>query len=96
MLSRILPGKTLLYGETARDGPYRMRLNADGSAAVLRGHDRIQFDTGLWSVNADQFCREWKTSEPRRMCFAVVSDGSKIQLFDHVGLMYIDAHIIED
>lgn len=96
MLSRILPGKTLLYGETARDGPYRMRLNADGSAAVLRGHDRIQFDTGLWSVNADQFCREWKMSEPRRTCFAVVSDGSKIQLFDHVGLMYIDAHIIED
>ena len=95
-LSHFLPGKTLLYGETARGGPYRMRLNADGSAAALRGHDRLQFDTGSWSINEDQFCREWKTSEPRRMCFAVVSDGSKIQLFDSASLMVFDARIVED
>ena len=36
-LLRILPGKTLVYGETASQGPYRIRLNADGSAVVLRG-----------------------------------------------------------
>jgi len=96
VLSHILPGKTLLYGETASAGPYRMRLNADGSAAALRGHDRIQFDTGSWSINENQFCREWKTSEPRRMCLAVISYGSKIQLFDSTGLMVFDARIVED
>jgi CubicO group peptidase (beta-lactamase class C family) len=96
MLSRILPGKTLLYGETAPEGPYRIRLDTDGSAVVVRRPERVQFDTGSWSVNEDQFCREWKTIEPRRMCFAAVTDGSKIQLFDHMGLMFMDARIVDD
>jgi hypothetical protein len=96
MLSRILPGKTLHYGETAREGPYRIRLNTDGSAVVFRRPEQVQLDTGSWNVNEDQFCREWKTIEPRRMCFAVASDGSKIQLFDDMGLMFIDAHIVDD
>jgi CubicO group peptidase (beta-lactamase class C family) len=96
MLSRILPGKTLHYGETAREGPYRIRLNTDGNAVVFRRPEQVQLDTGSWSVNEDQFCREWKMIEPRRMCFAVASDGSKIQLFDDMGLMFIDAHIVDD
>ena len=95
-LSRMLSGKTLLFGEAAMHGPYRMRLNADGSATALRGHEPIEFDTGSWHVQGDRFCRDWKKSEPRHMCFAVVGDGSHIQLFDGKGLMYIDARVVDD
>jgi CubicO group peptidase (beta-lactamase class C family) len=93
-LLRILPGKTLLYGETADQGPYRMRLNSDGSAAILRGGELTEFDTGSWRVDGGQLCRAWKKSGSQ--CSAAVSEGSKIQLFDRAGMMLIDARIVED
>ena len=93
-LQRILPGKTLVYGETASQGPYRLRLNADGSAVVLRGRELSELDTGSWSVREGQFCRAWKKlGSP---CSAVVTDGSKVQLFDRAGLMSIDGRIADD
>ncbi len=93
-LQRILPGKTLIYGETASQGPYRIRLNADGSAVVLRGRELTELDTGSWSVREGQLCRAWKKlGSP---CSAVVIDGSKVQLFDRAGLMSIAARIVED
>jgi hypothetical protein len=49
-LSRMLTGKTLLHGDAVPGGPYRVRLNADGTAAVLRGKERTEFDTGTWNV----------------------------------------------
>ena len=87
--------RRLLYGETAKPGPYRIRLNADGSAAVLRGNEPTQLDTGSWSVREDQLCREWKKIEPRQLCFAAASDGSRVQLFDRMGVMFIDARIVD-
>ena len=94
-LSRLLPAKTLLYGEHAVGGPYRLRVNLDGSVALLRGPEEAEFDTGLWSIRGDQFCREWKKIEPRRMCLTAAGDGSNIQLFDRLGLMLIDARLID-
>jgi hypothetical protein len=44
-LSRNLPGKTLLFGYTATYGPYRFRLNSDGSAVVLTGREPTELDT---------------------------------------------------
>jgi hypothetical protein len=96
VLSRMLTGKTLLYGEAATTGPYPIRLNVDGSAAFLRGREPVEVDTGTWSIREDQFCREWKKLEPRKRCLAAVSIGSKIQLFDPMGLMLIEAHLVED
>ena len=93
-LLRILPGKTLVYGETASQGPYRIRLNADGSAVVLRGREPTELDTGSWSVRNGQLCRAWKKLGSQ--CSAVVSDGSKVQLFDRTGMMSIDGRIVED
>ena len=95
-LSRMLPGKTLIYGDAAIRGPYRIRLNVDGSAAVLQGREPGELDTGSWHVQGDQFCREWTKIEPRKMCFAVVGDGSNLQLFDGKGLMVIDARLVDD
>jgi hypothetical protein len=92
----MLPGKTLLYGDAAMHGPYRIRLNRDGSAVVLRGREPTELDAGFWQVQGDQFCRDWNKIEPRHMCFAVVVDGSNIQLFDDKGLMWIDARVVDD
>lgn len=94
-LSRMLAGKTLLYGETAKPGPYRIRLNTDGSAAVLRGSEPTEIDTGAWSIREDRLCRDWKKIQPRQLCFSATSDGSRIQLFDQMGLMLIDARIAD-
>jgi CubicO group peptidase (beta-lactamase class C family) len=95
LLSRMLTGKTLLYGDAAARGPHRIRLNADGTAAVLRGKEPTELDTGSWSIREGQLCREWKKMEPRQMCLTVASDGSRVQLFDRMGLMYIDARIAD-
>jgi CubicO group peptidase (beta-lactamase class C family) len=95
-LSRILPRKTLFFGERAMHGPYRIRLNRDGGAVLLRGRELTVLDTGSWQVQGDQLCRDWNKLEPRRMCFAVAGDGSNVQLFDSKGLMWIDARLVDD
>jgi CubicO group peptidase (beta-lactamase class C family) len=93
MLLRMVSGRTLLYGETANQGPYRWRLNADGNATVLRGSDLTEIESGSWSVQEDRLCRVWKQSGMR--CYAAVGDGAKIQLFDKAGLMVVDARIVD-
>ena len=94
MLERMLPGKTLLYGVAADQGPYRLKFNADGGAVLLRGREPTEFDTGSWRIDGGQLCRAWKKSGS--ICSAVVSDGTKIQLFDRNGLMLIDGRIVDD
>ena len=84
----------MIYGETASQGPYRIRLNADGSAVVLRGRELTELDTGTWRVREGQLCRAWKKLGSQ--CSAVVSDGSKIQLFDRAGMMSIDGRFADD
>ena len=96
MLSRLLAGKTLLYGEKAAQGPRRIRLGADGAFTAVRGADAVEVDTGTWSVRDDRFCRELKKLEPRQLCLTVASDGTKVQLFDPKGLMFINARIEGD
>jgi hypothetical protein len=95
-LSRILPGKTLLFADGAMRGPYRIRLNADGSAVVLRGRELTVLDMGSWQVQGDQFCRDWNKIEPHHMCFAVAGDDTNMQFFDGKGLMCIDARVVDD
>jgi hypothetical protein len=92
----MLPGKTLLYGEAAPPGPHRIRIGADGRFAYLRGRQPTEVDTGSWSILGDEFCRDWKKIKPSPMCLAVVGNGAKIQLFDRMGLMLIDAQIVDD
>ena len=95
-LSRMLTGKTLLFGETAARGPYRIRVNSDGSAAILGGREPVEIDTGMWTIREDQFCLEWKKIEPRQSSLAAVSTGPKIQFFDRMGLMRIQARVIDE
>jgi CubicO group peptidase (beta-lactamase class C family) len=92
-IKQLLPGKTLLYGEGANGGPFRIRLDPDGNAAALKGRDPEQYDTGSWRVDGDRLCREWQKTRPPRLCWAVVADGPRVALFDDNGLMFIDARL---
>ena len=95
-LTQALTGKTLLYGESAHAGPYRFRLNADGSTVFLRGREATEFDTGTWGIREGKFCREWRKMEPRQTCSSAVINGSAIQLFDRMGLMFIEARLVQE
>jgi CubicO group peptidase (beta-lactamase class C family) len=96
MLAKLLAGKTLLYGEKAVTGPHRIRLSVDGTLTAVRGADAVELDTGTWSIRDDKYCRELKKLEPRNLCLTVVSDGTRVQLFDPKGLMFINARFEGD
>ena len=95
-LTQALTGKTLVYGDGATGGPYRFRLNTDGSTALLIGREPTEFDTGTWSIRDGKFCREWRKIEPRQMCLSATINGSTIQLFDRMGLMFIEGRVAEE
>ena len=92
-LKELVAGKILRFGDNATEGPYRIRLNTDGSAAALRGIAPVQFDTGTWHVEDDQLCREWKKTMPLHACWTVVTADSHAAFFDSNGLMVIDARL---
>ena len=95
-LKEIMSGTTLTYYESLRDGPYLMRLQADGTASYRKGRDAVEYDTGSWTVDGDRLCREHAKTPPHKTCVTAVLEGSRIQLFDANGLMEISAQIIRD
>jgi CubicO group peptidase (beta-lactamase class C family) len=95
-LNQLLPGKTLVVGEGASEGPYRIRLDVDGTAAALKGREPVQYDSGSWRVEGDRFCREWKKTRPQRLCLTAVADGGHVEFFDDKGLMFINARLSDD
>ena len=95
-LKELLSGKTLVIGESASDGPYRIRLNAEGTAAALKGPEPVQYDSGSWRVKGDRFCRDWAKTRPLHLCLAVVADGDHLEFFDENGLMFINGRFSDD
>ena len=95
-LTQLFPGKTLIFGDMAPGGPFRMRLDHDGSAVLLKGPEDTPFDSGTWSIDDNKFCRDWQKTRPYYACLAVVSDKARVEFFDSNGLMVIDAHVIEE
>ena len=92
-LKQVLSGKTLRFGDGIENGPILIRLNADGSAAALRGTEPTQFDTGTWRVEDDRLCRDWHKTQPLQACWTAIVDGSQIGFYDRNGLMIIAARI---
>lgn len=90
----MLGGKTLVYGNALARGPYRIRLHANGTAIFLRGPELVEVDTGTWRILENEFRCEWKKIEPRQMSMTAVSAGSKIQLFDRRGVMFIEGYVV--
>jgi CubicO group peptidase (beta-lactamase class C family) len=95
-LKQLLAGKTLRIGDGAVDGPYRARLNVDGSAAALKGAEPAQYDSGTWHIEGDRLCRDWQKTEPLHACWTAVGGGTHIAFFDKNGLMVIDGRIEGD
>jgi CubicO group peptidase (beta-lactamase class C family) len=95
-LGRLLSGTTLIFGSTADGGPFRVRLDRDGSAALFKSSTAIAYDTGTWNISGDKFCRDWQKIRPRHACFAAVQDGAEVQFFDRNGLMVIDARATKE
>jgi CubicO group peptidase (beta-lactamase class C family) len=96
VLKQLVAGKTLRIGDGATNGPYRLKLDNDGSATAQRGPDRVQYDSGKWHVEGDRLCRDWQKTEPLHACSSAVGEGNHISLFDNDGLMVIDAHVDSD
>ncbi len=94
-LSGLLSGKTLVYGDAAAGGPYRVRLGRDGAMALFKAESTVAYDTGTWNVTDNKYCRDWQKISPHHACFAVTQDGTVVQFFDHNGLMVIDARLTE-
>jgi CubicO group peptidase (beta-lactamase class C family) len=92
-LKQLLAGKILRYGHEIAGGPYRIRLNTDGSAAALRGVEPVQFDAGTWHIEDDRLCRDWHKTMPLHACWSVVKADADIKFFDRDGLMVIDAQL---
>jgi CubicO group peptidase (beta-lactamase class C family) len=95
-LKQLLAGKTLRYGDDIAGGPYRIRLNTDGSAAALSGVEPVQFDAGTWHVEEDRLCRDWNKTMPLHACRRVVTADSRVELFERDGLMVIDARFSDN
>ena len=95
-LRQLVSGKALVYGEDAARGPFRIRFAADGTAVALRGREAAQYDAGTWRVEGDRLCREWEKTQPKRLCWVVVTDAANVALFDQNGLMYIKARLSDE
>jgi hypothetical protein len=93
VLKELITGKTLRHGVGTVTGPYRIKLDVDGDATVLRGLDRVQFDAGTWRVDGDRLCRDWHKTEPLHTCWSAIGKDDHISLFGGDGLMVIDAHL---
>jgi hypothetical protein len=95
-LGQLLPGKTLVVGEGGSEGPYGVRLNADGTAAALKGREAVQYDTGSWQIKGDRSCRDWQKTRPLHLCLAVVAGGDHLEFFDDNGLMFISGRLSDN
>jgi CubicO group peptidase (beta-lactamase class C family) len=82
-----IQGRTISFGAKRKDGPLAMRLGLDGGISYLHWDEAFGPATGTWSIVEDQLC----ITNVRRRCYIPVSDGDRIQLFDRLGVMQIDA-----
>jgi CubicO group peptidase (beta-lactamase class C family) len=93
-MAQLFAGASLIFGDTTMDGPFRIRLDHDGGAVLLKGPEETPSDTGSWSIDGNKFCRDWQKTKPYHACFAVVRDMARVGLFDSNGLMVIEARLV--
>ena len=89
-LARLLPGKTLMWG----DGPFLTRMNPDHTFVFYRGSQGVTEDSGSWSVVGDEVCRYSRRFDPHDACLDVVRDGAQLEFFGGNGLMVAEAHMV--
>jgi hypothetical protein len=82
-----LQGKTLSFGARVTAGPLTLRLEPDGQLTYVHWNPAFGPETGTWKVEDDQLC----FLRDQHRCYIPVMDGEHIKLFDHYGVMQIDA-----
>jgi CubicO group peptidase (beta-lactamase class C family) len=80
-------GKTISFGAKLKEGPFTMRFEPDGRITYLHWDEVLGPATGTWSVADDQLC----IIGVRGRCYIPVLNGDRIELFDQLGVMQIDA-----
>jgi CubicO group peptidase (beta-lactamase class C family) len=88
-LRTALAGRTLRYAEAASDGPYLMRLDADGTATLRKGATPQLAFAGKWWIDSNQLCRGWDKFQPRFDCWPVSIEGAAISLFGDSDTMFL-------
>lgn len=92
-LRSALSGTTLRFADEAVDGPYRLRLDADGRALLHKGPERRLAKSGKWWIEGESLCRGWEKSLPRYDSFPVGIDGDTVSLYQNHDTMYLQAVI---
>ena len=77
------------YADAAPDGPYRMRLDADGRASLRRGAEQRLVLSGRWWAGDGRLCRAWDKFMPKFDCWPVSIDGAVINLYGDHDTMYL-------
>jgi CubicO group peptidase (beta-lactamase class C family) len=80
-------GRTISFGAKRKDGPLTIRFELDGQISYLHWDEAFGPSTGTWTIVEDQLC----IVNIRRRCYIAVADGDRMQLFDQLGVMQIDA-----
>jgi CubicO group peptidase (beta-lactamase class C family) len=96
LIGNSLAGRTLRYATTAPDGPYLMRLEANGTASLRKGPAGQAVLTGKWWVDGDRLCRGWDKFQPRFDCWPVATDGATISLYGDHDTMFLQGILVSE
>jgi CubicO group peptidase (beta-lactamase class C family) len=80
-------GRTISFGAALKDGPFTMRFEPDGRISYPHWNEDLGPATGTWMVADDKLC----VVGVHHRCYLPVLDGDRVELFDKLGVMQIDA-----
>jgi CubicO group peptidase (beta-lactamase class C family) len=82
-----LMGRTISFGAGLKDGPFTMRFEPDGRISYPHWNEDLGPATGTWTVADDKLC----VVGVHHRCYLPVLNGDRVELFDKLGVMQIDA-----
>jgi len=80
-------GRTISFGAGLKDGPFTMRFELDGQISYPHWDEDLGPATGTWTVADDKLC----VVNVRHRCYLPLLNGDRVELFDKLGVMQIDA-----
>ena len=89
-LTARLEGKTLSFGGRSKEGPFTLRFEPDGRLTYLQWNRVFGPPVGTWTVEGEQLCLLRAVSR----CYLPVWADAGVRLFDHYGVMQIDAAVL--
>ena len=82
-----LRGRTMSFGAALPNGPYALRFEPDGSLTQLHGPANARAGIKAWQVTGDELCM----TVPSFHCYHTVLQGERIELFNMLGVLAVDA-----